>query len=256
MIHRILHILIALAAIAGSASAQSLSVQPIEAQTGEQAEVVVSLTGGASATALQFNLKLPEGVSVNANGATLGTATNGHTLSVETLDSGDLLFVLYSMDLNTFTNGELLRIPVTAGNSTTTATGQLSTVRTATVSDEEAVSVPCEDATFSISITSGVQKCATPVLSYMNGRVTCTCTTEDVTYVYSINPTASTGASANGIINLATSYTVSVHAVREGYEDSDTATLVVNQSQVGDVNGDGIVTIADVTALVNIILGK
>lgn len=71
MIRRILSILIALTAIVVSANAQSLSVQPIEVQVGEQTEVVVSLTGGTSATALQFNLKLPEGISANANNATL-----------------------------------------------------------------------------------------------------------------------------------------------------------------------------------------
>lgn len=150
MIKRIQTTLLALLAILGSVSAQTLSVQPIEVQTGEQTEVVVSLTGGTSATALQFNLKLPEGVSVNANGATLGSATNGHTLSVETLDSGDLLIILYSMDLKTFKDGELLRIPVTVGNSTTNATGQLYTVRTATVSGEDAVSHTCTDVPFDV----------------------------------------------------------------------------------------------------------
>ncbi len=147
---RILHILLALTAIVGSASAQSLSVQPIEAQTGEQTELVVSLTGGTSATALQFNLKLPEGISANANNATLGSATDGHTLNVEPLNNGDLLFILYSMDLKTFKDGELLRIPVTAGNSATNATGQLYTVRTAT---SEAVSHTCSDTQFDVVVT-------------------------------------------------------------------------------------------------------
>lgn len=70
MIQRILSIF-ALMAIVVSANAQSFSVQPIEVQVGGQTEVVVSLTGGTSATALQFNLKLPEGISANANNATL-----------------------------------------------------------------------------------------------------------------------------------------------------------------------------------------
>ena len=147
---RILHILLALTAIVGSASAQSLLVQPIEVQTGEQTEMVVSLTGGTSATALQFNLKLPEGISANANNTTLGSATDGHTLNVEPLDNGDLLFILYSMDLKTFRDGELLRIPVTAGNSATNATGQLYTVRTAT---SEAVSHTCSNIQFDVVVT-------------------------------------------------------------------------------------------------------
>lgn len=150
MKRRILHILIALASIVSSAKAQSLSVQPIEVQTGEQTEMVVSLTGGTSATALQFNLKLPEGISANANNATLGSATDGHTLNVEPLNNGDLLFILYSMDLKAFKDGELLRIPVTAGNSATNATGQLYTVRT---SSAEAVSHTCSDTQFDVVVT-------------------------------------------------------------------------------------------------------
>jgi hypothetical protein len=150
MIKRIQTTLFALMAIVVSASAQTLSAQPIEVQTGEQTEMVVSLTGGTSATALQFNLKLPEGISANANNTTLGSATDGHTLNVEPLDNGDLLFILYSMDLKTFRDGELLRIPVTAGNSATNATGQLYTVRTAT---SEAVSHTCSNIQFDVVVT-------------------------------------------------------------------------------------------------------
>ena len=52
---RILNFIMLLTIIAGSASAQSLSVQPIEAKKGGQAELSVSLTGGTAMTALQFN---------------------------------------------------------------------------------------------------------------------------------------------------------------------------------------------------------
>lgn len=144
-----------LAAVVGSMSAQSLSVQPVEVQAGGQTQVVVSLAGGTAATALQFNLRLPEGLTANANSTTLGTATDGHTLSVQTLDSGDLLFVLYSTNLNTFMDGELLRIPVTAGNNAVNATGLLYTVRTASVSGDDAVSQACDNAVFSVTVSGG-----------------------------------------------------------------------------------------------------
>ena len=140
---------LALAVIAYNAKAQSLSVHPIEVQAGEQTELVVSLTRGTSVTALQFNLKLPEGMTANTNSATLGVATNEHTLCVEPLANGDMLFILYSMDLKVFKDGELLRIPVTAGNSATNATGQLYTIRTAT---SDAVSHVCEDFSFNVTI--------------------------------------------------------------------------------------------------------
>ncbi len=97
---------IALAVISCSLAAQGLSLQP------SGTELVVKANGLTAMTALQFNLKLPEGVNVNTDNATLGSATDGHTLCIETLDCGDLLFIIYSMDLNTFTDGELLRLPI------------------------------------------------------------------------------------------------------------------------------------------------
>ena len=142
-------IIVTLAAIIADASAQSLSVQPIEVQTGKQTEMVVSLAGGTSATALQFNLQLPEGVTAETSCATLGSAIDGHTLSMQTLDNGNLLFILYSMDLKPFKDGELIRIPITAGSTETTLNGKLYTVRTATA---DAVSNTCEEAAFVVTI--------------------------------------------------------------------------------------------------------
>lgn len=151
---KVFYIMSMLMAVSLSTHAQSLSVQNIEAQTGEETQLVVSLAEGTSMTALQFNLSLPEGVSLKNNsgtyGTTLGTATDGHTLSVEPLASGDLLFILYSMEQNAFRNGELLRIPLKAGDAATTANGKLYTVRTATA---DAVSHPRADASFSAKVT-------------------------------------------------------------------------------------------------------
>ncbi len=125
-----------------SAMGQTLSVQPIEAKAGEQATLAVSLSGATAMTALQFNLALPEGVTLAGNEATQGAATNGHTLDVETLDNGDHLCILYSMDLNTFKDGELLRIPVNIGNEVTDGTAKLYTIRFA---DTNAVSHSAAD---------------------------------------------------------------------------------------------------------------
>ena len=70
-------------AIVISANAQNLSFEMLAN------EATISLTGATEMTALQFNLKLPEGVSVESNNATLGSATDNHTLCIETLDNGD-----------------------------------------------------------------------------------------------------------------------------------------------------------------------
>ena len=99
-------------------------------------------------------------------------------------------------------------------------------------------------------------QCARPTIAYRNGKLHCSCMTEDVKYVYSFTTSGSTGESTDGTIELGTTFNFSVYATREGYLDSETATLTIDMAQVGDVTGDGVISVADVTALVNIILGK
>lgn len=147
---RTILIIMVLATSVVTANAQSLSVANLEAQEGEQTELVISLAQGTAMTALQFNLSLPEGVTLADGEATLGSAANGHTLSVQTLDNGDHLFILYNMNLNTFKDGELLRIPVKVG-SKGTSNGRLYTIRTATAG---AVSYTCEETTFNVTISA------------------------------------------------------------------------------------------------------
>jgi hypothetical protein len=154
---RILNTIIALAIIVGSASAQTISVQDIEVQAGGQAELVVSYTGEIAMTALQFNMKLPEGISCSQSsynyGATLGEAAAGHILSVQRLpESGDLLFILYHIGLNNFKEGELLRIPVTVSNNAKSNTGKIYTVRTANIINDESASFTRDDAQFNIVV--------------------------------------------------------------------------------------------------------
>ena len=152
MKQRITATIIALMAIVISAMSQPLlSVQSVEVQKGEQAELVVTLNGTFSwPSAIQFNLKLPEGVVLDESAIKKSASVSGHELAVRTLENGDRLFVLYSMDLNTFGNGELLRLPITAGNEAATANGKVYNVRTAT---PDAVSRAGYGASFQITVT-------------------------------------------------------------------------------------------------------
>ena len=103
--------------------------------------------------------------------------------------------------------------------------------------------------------TPVVEKCATPTISYINGKVRFACETEGVEFVPTVTCTSKQMLNGNEL-ELGGTYTISVYAVKEGYDNSDTATMTINMSQMGDVNGDGQVTITDVTTLVNVILGK
>ena len=151
MNRRIYIVIVGLLALLGGANAQTLSVGTIEGKVGEQATLTVSLTDAASATALQFNLSLPANVTVNESGCALGNAATNHTLSVNKMDNGDYLFVMYSMDFTALVDGTLLTIPVTIGNDATTGNGNLNTVRSA---KSDAVSQQHQNVTFGVTITS------------------------------------------------------------------------------------------------------
>ena len=150
MKRRILQTIVALLAIADGATAQTLSVASVEATKGGQTELVVSASGMTGVTALQFNLALPQGITLNESAITKGEAASGHTLLVQTLDNGDRLVVIYHTDLGLVSNGTLLRLPITVGQQTGSFSGSLYTVRTA---NTEAVSQSCDNATFTMTVT-------------------------------------------------------------------------------------------------------
>ena len=149
MKQKILNMLVALTAMVGSASAQTLSIASIKAEAGAQEELVVTGASLSGQTALQFNLSLPAGITLNEAAITKGAAASGHELSVSTLSSGDRLFVLYGMNLDTFKDGELLRIPITIGDNAKSGEGSLTTIRFATT---EAVSNAGTDTKFNVTV--------------------------------------------------------------------------------------------------------
>ena len=112
MKQRIQTLILALAAIACSATAQTLSVASIEVEAGGESTLVVSASELSDVTALQFNLKLPEGITL-AGSNELGDAASAHTLDVRPLASGDNMFVFYNLDKVFWLNigGQSDRIP-------------------------------------------------------------------------------------------------------------------------------------------------
>ena len=136
--------------------AQTLNVAPIEGMASSQTDLVVSISGATSMTSLQFNLELPEGLSYtnisSRHGATLGAAADGYTLSVSTLDSGDLMLVFFNLDGDTFGEGELLRIPVTIASDATNSEGRLYTIR---MSSTETVTTTFPDVPVNLVVKKG-----------------------------------------------------------------------------------------------------
>ena len=194
MKRRILQTIVVLLAIACSATAQTLNVASIEATTGGQAELVVSGSGMAGVTALQFNLALPQGITLNESAIAVGEATSDHTLSIQTKENGEYLVVLYHLDLGLVSNGTLLRLPVTVGQQAGNFSGNLYTVRTANTAAE---SHECSTVGFNITVKAAAQP------------VTITADNKTMTYGDDI-PTLtyqSSGATLNGTPKLSTTAT-------------------------------------------------
>ena len=154
----ILAFFLMISAFCSSMIAQTLSVSPVTVAGYDRKEFCVSINGATDMTALQFNLSLPEGFTVDfigQSGIKLGEATNDHTLSVKTLENGDLFVVLYNMEFNTFADGELVRIPFEACEEEGTYQGRLYNVRMSTA---DAVSHQCENAVFDATVIIPVKR--------------------------------------------------------------------------------------------------
>lgn len=109
--------------------------------------------------------------------------------------------------------------------------------------------------------TPTIQKCATPEISFENGRVKFTCETEGVEYISEVI-LADQHKYYDAEIQLSQTYKVSVYATKAGYDNSDVTTreIVIKGDNkaivVGDVDGDGKVNVADHMKLSDIIMEK
>lgn len=102
-------------------------------------------------------------------------------------------------------------------------------------------------------------KCATPTIAFVNGKVSFSCETDGVEYVYKCTTPSSTPETSGNEFTPSTKYLVTVYAKKDGYQDSEPATAEIDVSGGGknaDVNGDGIVDIADAVKIVNFVVGK
>ena len=107
----------------------------------------------------------------------------------------------------------------------------------------------------------GPDKCATPVINFVKGTIELSCETEGVEYVTEIS-IPDVNEYTGSKIKLTGTYTISVYATKEGYDNSDVATKEINLSGsgasgvLGDLNNDNKVDAADIVTIVNVILAK
>ena len=105
-----------------------------------------------------------------------------------------------------------------------------------------------------------IQKCATPEISYADGKLDFTCETEGVEFVSEIT-VKDAKKYYDASVTLSQTYKVAVYSTKAGYEDSDIVTreIIIEKDQTtlfGDLNKDGKVNVADHVKLSEIIMNK
>lgn len=150
MKRKLILLTLVVAVIADHLPAQEIQIQHVQITIGNQAELVITGENlSTDVTALQFNLSLPEGITLDETAITKGAAIIGHELHVNALSNGKFLFVIYDMNLNTIGNGELLHLPITISGKAVSSNALLSTIHLAS---KKAASAASEDAIATITI--------------------------------------------------------------------------------------------------------
>ncbi len=117
------------------------------------------------------------------------------------------------------------------------------------------------------------EKCATPTIAYERGELLFSCETEDVQFVSEVKVVDAT-KSLESRVFLPPLYQITVYATLPGYENSDIATatigirngrlvmegfseiIVDSNNSKGDVNSDGSIDVADISAIISLMAGK
>ena len=91
-------------------------------------------------------------------------------------------------------------------------------------------------------------KCATPVVSYNNGKLTFECETDGVEFVTEIT-SSDFNKFYNSCVDLSVTYNISVYAMLEGYENSDTVNATLCWIENGDSDEDNTTNIIKIPAV-------
>ena len=213
----------------------------------------------------QCDIMLPEGLSLvlKANGkpaATLGSrfSTTEHTISSSRLANGAYRFIATSIDGEAIpeTTGTLFTVTLLADASVTPGVKLTGMVKNIEFNTQDNQKLTFNDVTFTVVIPRAEEKkCATPTITFADGKLMFNCETEDVEYAYEITSADVKKGNASKV-KIDGKLKVSVYAMKEGYEDSEVAIkdIELSAGAVGDVNGDGVIDVSDYIGVANIIL--
>jgi hypothetical protein len=103
-----------------------------------------------------------------------------------------------------------------------------------------------------------IKKCSTPTIAFVDGKLKFSCETEDVEYVSEVTSKEVKKYYSDEVAIVGT-YTVSVYAMKTGYDNSDVATKEFTVGAGGDIcdtNRDGTVDVADISTIISRMAGK
>ena len=103
------------------------------------------------------------------------------------------------------------------------------------------------------------RKCETPPITFDGSIVKFDCKTSDVIFHYTITSSDAKSDISTSSIEMKNSYTISVYATKDGYTDSEVAKKsfqVAGAGKKGDVDGNGVVNVADHVELTKIIMNQ
>lgn len=241
-----------------------LKVQDVSLAPGESLELNVELDNKTTnLMGWQCDIVLPAGLSLalKANGkpaATLGSrfSTTEHSISSSRLANGAYRFIATSIDGEAIpgNSGPLFKVTLQADASVTPGTSLTGKVTNIEFNKQDNQKLTFDDLTFTVTIPGSVEKkCATPTITFNNGKLKFTCETVGVNYSYEVtNADVKKGNTTEVAING--KYKVFVYATKEGYEDSDMATMeftLGSNGKVCDVNSDGVVDVADIATIID-----
>ena len=228
MKQRILNIMVVLFLMATTitATAQSISIADFEARPGRIKSVEINVNGVSDMTALQFNLSLPAGFSIDIFDYVGAT---GDVMSLQQLESDDYLVVIYNMYLKTFNDDLSLPIALTAPETAGTFSGSIYNIR---MSTPDAVSHSCESTSFkaivnqpvsgisldkeTLSLTEGETETLTATIKPSNA------TDKTITWTTSNSAVATVDG---GVVTAVKAGTATITATAGGYSASCVVTV-------------------------------
>ena len=104
----------------------------------------------------------------------------------------------------------------------------------------------------------GTLKCAKPTIAIADGQIQFSCETEGVEYVSEVT-SKEVKKYYDSKVKILGTYTVTVYATKEDWDNSDVATkefTVGADGEVCDVNHDGKVDVADIATIISRMAGK